>query len=220
MNRIILLGAPGAGKGTQADLLAQYLKIPKISTGDMLRSAVANGSELGNQAKDLMNAGKLVSDEIMLELIKARVINVEDCRQGFLLDGFPRTIVQAEGLWRAGIDIDYVVAIDVPEVEIIKRLTGRRVHLPSGRTYHLEFNPPQMPGIDNITGDPLVQREDDKIETVTARLAVYSQQTEPLIKWYQSANYKGKAQYIEVQGSGDLEEIHQRILQKLNLKKT
>lgn len=215
--RIILLGVPGAGKGTQADLLAKNLRIPKISTGDMLRAEIANNTALGGKIKELINSGKLVPDDLILKIIQQRITDA-DCANGFLLDGFPRTIAQAQGLWNLGIDIDHVIAIEVADAEVIKRLTGRRVHLPSGKTYHLEFNPPRVAGKDDVTGEPLIQRDDDKEATVRQRLAVYHQQTEPLLAWYKSDNYSGKAKYNVVSGVGSIMEIQQRILEILSAK--
>ena len=209
--KIIMLGAPGSGKGTQAEYLIEALQIPKISTGDMLRAAVAAGTSLGRKVKEVMEAGGLVFDEIILALIKERIA-LQDCLPGFLFDGFPRTIVQAEGLWHTNIDVDYIIEIQVPDLEIIKRLTGRLVHLNSGRIYHTEFNAPKVAGIDDVTGEPLVQREDDRRETVIQRLKVYHDQTEPLITWYQSKNYAGKAKYIQVSGLKKAHEVAQDIL--------
>ena len=181
--RIILLGMPGAGKGTQAQFLIEKYGIPQISTGDMLRAAIKTGTPLGAQAKSYMDRGALVPDEIVIALVKERV-KAPDCRQGFILDGFPRTIPQAEALRRAGIDIDFVVDIDVSDEEILRRMSGRRVHPASGRSYHVVFNPPSVAGKDDVTGEPLVQRDDDKEETVRKRIATYHAQTKPLVDYY------------------------------------
>lgn len=176
--RIILLGAPGAGKGTQANFIMEKYGIPQISTGDMLRAAIKAGTELGKQAKAVIDAGQLVSDEIILGLIKERIAQ-EDCANGFLLDGFPRTIPQADGLKEMGVDVDYVIEFDVADDVIVERMAGRRAHLPSGRTYHVVYNPPKVEGKDDVTGEDLVVRDDDKEETVRARLGVYHEQTAP-----------------------------------------
>ena len=181
--KLILLGAPGAGKGTQAAFICQKYGIPQISTGDMLRAAVKAGTPLGVQAKAVMDAGQLVSDELIINLVKERIAQ-PDCAQGFLFDGFPRTIAQAEAMKAAGVKLDYVLEIDVPFDFIIERMRGRRSHPASGRTYHIKFNPPKVPGKDDLTGEPLVQRDDDKEETVKKRLDVYSQQTRPLVDYY------------------------------------
>ena len=178
--RLILLGGPGAGKGTQANFVKERYQIPQISTGDMLRAAVKAGTELGTKAKEYMDAGKLVPDDVIIGLVKER-IQEPDCEKGFLFDGFPRTIPQADAMKDAGVPIEAVVDINVPDQEIIKRMSGRRAHLPSGRTYHIVFNPPKVEGQDDITGEPLIQRDDDKEETVRKRLEVYHDQTEPLI---------------------------------------
>ncbi|MBU0745011.1 MAG: adenylate kinase, partial [Gammaproteobacteria bacterium] len=183
--RIVLLGCPGAGKGTQAQYLAKHYNIPLISTGNMLRSAVEEGTELGLKVKQVMESGALVSDDIIMALVRER-LQLNDCKGGYLLDGFPRTIAQAESLYRAGIDVDYVIEIFVHEDDIVERLSGRRIHPESGRAYHLQYNPPKKPGIDDVTGETLVQREDDKEETIRKRLRVYHEKTEPLIKYYQS----------------------------------
>lgn len=211
--RIILLGPPGAGKGTQAQFIAEKYTIPQISTGDMLRAAVKAGTELGLQAKDIMASGGLVSDDLIIALVKER-IQEPDCRNGFLFDGFPRTIPQAEALVTAGIKIDKVVEIYVNDDEIVARLSGRRVHEPSGRVYHVEYNPPQQEGLDDITGDPLIQRNDDKEETVRNRLAVYHQQTEPLVSFYQQLQRAQPDQapvYARVDGVGSLQEVQTRL---------
>ncbi len=178
--RIILLGAPGAGKGTQATFIKEKFNIPQISTGDMLRAAVKAGTQLGLEAKRFMDSGGLVPDEVIIGLVKERIKDA-DCQAGFLFDGFPRTIPQAEAMKQAGVDIDYVVEIDVPDAAIVERMSGRRAHLPSGRTYHIKFNPPKVEGKDDITGEDLVQREDDRPETVMTRLRVYHEQTEQLV---------------------------------------
>lgn len=212
--RLILLGGPGAGKGTQAAFLTEHFEIPQISTGDMLRAAVKAGSPLGKEAKKVMDAGGLVSDEIIMGLIKER-LQEPDCRNGYLFDGFPRTIAQAEAMKNEGIDVDYVVEIAVPDEEIIRRMSGRRVHLASGRTYHVQFNPPREEGKDDVTGEPLIQRDDDKEETVRKRLQVYHDQTAPLIEYYsnwQRSGESGAPGYVRVDGIGDVEEIKQRIL--------
>lgn len=215
--KIILLGGPGAGKGTQAQYITEKYNIPQISTGDMLRAAVKAGTPLGLEAKKIMDAGGLVSDDIILGLIKERIAQ-DDCKNGFLLDGFPRTIPQAEAL-KELTDIDAVVEIDVDDDEIIRRMSGRRVHPGSGRTYHVVFNPPRVEGKDDVTGEDLIQREDDKEETVRKRLEVYHQQTEPLIefysKWAESGDPKAP-KYIRVDGIGKVEEIRDKIFQQLD----
>ncbi len=215
--RIILLGGPGAGKGTQANYIKERYGIPQISTGDMLRAAVKAGTPLGIEAKKVMDAGGLVSDEIILGLVKER-ISEDDCKNGFLFDGFPRTFAQAEALREQGVDIDAVVEIDVDDEEIIKRMSGRRVHPDSGRTYHVVFNPPKVEGKDDVTGEPLVQRDDDKEEIVRKRLHVYHDQTEPLIGYYSKWAEEGgpKApRYIRVPGVGKVEEIRDAIFSAL-----
>ena len=215
--KIILLGGPGAGKGTQAQYITEKYNIPQISTGDMLRAAVKAGTPLGLEAKKIMDAGGLVSDDIILGLIKERIAQ-DDCKNGFLLDGFPRTIPQAEAL-KELTDIDAVVEIDVDDDEIIRRMSGRRVHPGSGRTYHVVFNPPRVEGKDDVTGEDLIQREDDQEETVRKRLEVYHQQTEPLIefysKWAESGDPKAP-KYIRVDGIGKVEEIRDKIFQQLD----
>ena len=212
--RLILLGGPGAGKGTQAGFLARHFEIPQISTGDMLRAAVKADSPLGQEAKKVMDAGGLVSDGIIMGLIKQR-LREPDCENGYLFDGFPRTIAQAEAMKDGDIGVDYVVEIAVPDDEIIRRMSGRRVHLASGRTYHLVFNPPKTPGVDDVTGEPLIQRDDDKEETVKKRLRVYHQQTAPLVEYYSRwgrSGEPGAPAYVRVDGVGDVEDIKQRIL--------
>jgi adenylate kinase len=204
--RIILLGSPGSGKGTQAQFITQKYQIPQISTGDMLRAAVRAGTPLGVEAKKVMDAGGLVSDEIILGLISERIVET-DCENGFLLDGFPRTIAQAEGLNTMGIAIDHVVEIAVEDDDIINRMSGRRVHAESGRSYHIEFNPPQQAGLDDVTGEPLVQREDDQEETVRKRLEVYHQQTKPLVDFYQSASRSSAVKFSAVIGTGKVSDI-------------
>lgn len=209
--KVILLGPPGAGKGTQADYICEALAIPRISTGDMLRAAVKAGTPLGVEAKKVMDSGGLVSDEIILGLVAER-IREPDCANGYLFDGFPRTIVQAEGLEQAGVDIDKVVEIAVDDEEIVRRMSGRRIHEASGRTYHVEFNPPRQAGVDDVTGEPLVQRDDDREETVRKRLAVYHEQTAPLIAYYSSrASESATLEYARVEGVGSVDEIRNRI---------
>ena len=215
--RLILLGGPGAGKGTQVNYIKERYGIPQISTGDMLRAAIAAGTEMGNAAKAVMDAGQLVSDDIIIGLVKDR-IKQPDCAKGFLFDGFPRTIPQAEAMKAAGVPIDYVVEIDVPDAEIIKRMSGRRVHLASGRTYHLVFNPPRIEGKDDITGEDLIQRDDDNEDTVKKRLDVYHTQTEPLVAYY--SNWAGTGEgdgprYVKVTGTGKVEGIRDAIFQAL-----
>lgn len=214
--RLILLGAPGAGKGTQATFIKEKFNIPQISTGDMLRAAVKAGTALGLEAKKFMDAGGLVPDEVIIGMIKERIQDA-DCKDGFLFDGFPRTIPQAEAMKQAGVDIDYVVEIDVPDEEIIKRMSGRRMHLASGRTYHVIFNPPKVTGKDDVTGEELVQRDDDKEETVMKRLEVYHSQTKPLVEYYSSwAKNSDKApQYVKVDGIGKMDDIKQQIFEAL-----
>jgi adenylate kinase len=211
--RVILLGAPGAGKGTQAQFIMEHFGIPQISTGDMLRAAVKEGSELGRQAKEIMASGGLVSDDIIIALVKERIAR-DDCRNGFLFDGFPRTIPQAEAMKLAGVRIDHVLEIDVPDAVIIGRLTGRRVHPASGRVYHVEFNPPRIAGRDDVTGDELVHREDDREETVRQRLGVYHDQTAQLIGYYQGEQVNG-TRYHRIPGVGAVEEIRARVLAAL-----
>ncbi len=206
--RIILLGSPGSGKGTQAQFITQKYAIVQISTGDMLRGAVREGTPMGVAAKQVMDAGGLVSDDIILGLIKERIAQA-DCANGFLLDGFPRTIAQAEGLSAMGVKIDTVIEINVADEEIIKRMAGRRVHLASGRTYHIEFNPPKQPGIDDITGESLIQRDDDKEETVRTRLNVYHEQTKPLVDYYSAAEQQ--VNFSSIAGVGSVEEITKKV---------
>lgn len=211
--RVILLGAPGAGKGTQAQFIMEEFGIPQISTGDMLRAAVKAGTPLGLEAKKVMDAGGLVSDDIIIGLVKERIAE-SDCVNGFLFDGFPRTIPQAQALVDAGIDIDHVVEIDVDDAEIIERLSGRRVHPGSGRVYHLKYNPPKQDGVDDVSGEPLVQRDDDREETVRKRLEVYQAQTRPLVDFYQalaSAGGDKGPRYTCVAGVGSMDEIKQRV---------
>ena len=198
--RIILLGAPGAGKGTQAQYLTEKFSIPQISTGDMLRAAIKAGTELGKAAKKVIDAGQLVSDDIIIGLVKERVAQ-EDCKNGYLLDGFPRTLPQADAMKEFGIDVDCVVEIDVPDDEIVTRMSGRRAHLASGRTYHVVYNPPKVEGKDDVTGEELVVRDDDKEETVRERLGIYHSQTKPLIEYYRKDEADGKVNYIQVDGT-------------------
>lgn len=215
--RLILLGAPGAGKGTQAKFITEAYGVPQISTGDMLRAAVKAGTELGLKVKDIMASGGLVSDDIIIDLVKER-IKQADCANGFLFDGFPRTIPQAEAMQEAGVELDHILEIDVADEEIVARLSGRRVHQPSGRVYHIEHNPPQKEGLDDETGEPLILREDDKEETVRKRLEVYREQTHPLVDFYKklSANSKdGTPKYSRVEGVGSLQEIKARVLAAL-----
>lgn len=213
--RAILLGSPGSGKGTQAQFITEKFGVPQISTGDMLRTAVREGTPLGLEAKKIMGAGQLVSDAIILGLIQER-IQADDCRNGFLLDGFPRTIAQADGLAAMGVNLDHVLEIAVDDEEIIKRLSGRRVHPGSGRTYHILFNPPRQDGLDDETGEALVQREDDKEATVRKRLAVYHEQTKPLIGYYQSKAAEGLLKYSSVAGVGGVREITDKVLAALS----
>jgi adenylate kinase len=215
--KLILLGAPGAGKGTQAAFITEKYGIPQISTGDMLRAAVKAGTPLGLEAKKVMDAGQLVSDEIILGLIKER-LKQPDCAKGFLFDGFPRTIPQAEALRTQGVDLDLVLEIDVPDEEIIKRMSGRRVHTASGRTYHIVFNSPKVAGKDDVTGEDLIQREDDKEETVRKRLDVYHSQTKPLVEFYSKWAATGDARapkYRKVNGVGPLDGIREAVLAAL-----
>ena len=215
--RLILLGAPGAGKGTQATFICQKYGIPQISTGDMLRAAVKAGTPLGLQAKAVMDSGALVSDDIIIGLVKERIAQ-PDCAQGFLFDGFPRTIPQADAMKDAGVKLDYVLEIDVPFDAIIERMSGRRSHPASGRTYHVKFNPPKVAGQDDVTGEPLVQRADDQEDTVRKRLDVYSQQTRPLVDYYSQWAAREPAaapKYRAIQGTGSVEEITQRALAAL-----
>jgi adenylate kinase len=208
--RLILLGPPGAGKGTQANLIRQKFGIPQISTGDMLRAAIKAGTPLGKEARKVMDAGQLVSDDIIIDLVNERLKQM-DCQTGYLFDGFPRTIPQAEALNKAGCAIDYVLEIDVPDEEIITRMSGRRVHPASGRVYHVKFNPPRVEGKDDLTGEPLVQRDDDKEETVRRRLEVYRRQTRPLIEHYRHQPVK----YRRISGLGSVDEVTQRALAAL-----
>jgi adenylate kinase len=215
--RLILLGPPGAGKGTQANFIKEAYGIPQVSTGDMLRAAVKAATPLGLAAKKVMDQGALVSDDIIVDLVKER-LKAPDCAKGYLFDGFPRTIPQAEAMRDANVKIDYVLEIDVPDDAIIERMSGRRVHLPSGRTYHVKFNPPKAQGKDDATGEALVQRDDDKEETVRNRLAVYHAQTEPLITYYARWAARGDPaapRYRSVDGLGSVEEIRDRCLAAL-----
>ncbi|HXU92756.1 MAG TPA: adenylate kinase [Gallionella sp.] len=215
--RLILLGAPGAGKGTQANLIKERFNIPQISTGDMLRAAVKAGTPLGLAAKKVMDEGKLVSDDIIINLVKER-IKEADCANGFLFDGFPRTIPQAQAMKDAGVPIDYVVEVDVPDSEIIKRMSGRRVHPASGRTYHVVFNPPKVEGKDDLTGEDLVQRPDDVEDTVIKRLNVYHEQTKPLVDYYSAWAKSGEAKapkVVHVPGVGSVDAIRDAIFKAL-----
>ena len=215
--RIILLGPPGAGKGTQATLIKEKFNIPQISTGDMLRAAVKAGTPLGKAAKKVMDVGGLVSDDIIIDLVKER-IKQSDCANGYLLDGFPRTIPQAQAMKEAGIDVDFVVELEVPDSDIIQRMDGRRVHAVSGRTYHITFNPPKVPGKDDISGEDLVQRPDDEAGTVTKRLSIYHDQTKPLVEYYQAWQQSGDPRAphcINIPGIGSVESVSNRIFSAL-----
>jgi adenylate kinase len=216
--RLILLGAPGAGKGTQATFICQKYGIPQISTGDMLRAAVKTGSPVGLAAKKVMDSGGLVSDDIIIGLVKERIAQ-DDCAKGFLFDGFPRTIPQADAMKNSGVVLDYVLEIDVPFDAIIDRMSGRRVHVASGRTYHITFNPPKTAGVDDVSGEPLIQRDDDKEETVKKRLDVYSAQTRPLVDYYSGWAAKDASsapKYRRISGTGSVEEIKTRAFEALS----
>jgi len=213
--RIILLGAPGAGKGTQAQYIMEKYAIPQIATGDMLRAAVKAQTELGIAAKRIMDTGGLVSDDIIIGLVKDR-IKEDDCKNGFLLDGFPRTIPQAQALVDSNIDIDHVIEIDVPANTIIERLSGRRVHPASGRVYHTVYNPPKVAGKDDVTGDDLIQRDDDREETIRRRLDVYESQTRPLVDFYKNLQSANAPRYSHVLGVGSVEDIKQKVLASLD----
>jgi adenylate kinase len=215
--RLILLGPPGAGKGTQANFIREKFGIPQISTGDMLRAAVKAGTPLGLEAKKIMDAGGLVRDDIIIGLVEDR-LREPDCQKGYMFDGFPRTIPQAEAMKEAGVPIDYVLEIDVPDQEIIVRMSGRRVHLASGRTYHVKFNPPKAEGKDDVTGEPLIQRDDDQEATVRKRLEVYHQQTEALVKYYGDwarSGQTGAPRYRKIDGLGKVEAIRDRAFEAL-----
>ncbi|HZF71073.1 adenylate kinase [Sulfuricurvum sp.] len=213
--KIILLGAPGAGKGTQAQFLTKAFDIPQISTGDMLRAAIKAGTELGTLAKSFMDAGKLVTDEIIIGLVKERILE-DDCKNGFLLDGFPRTVPQADALKEAGVAIDAVIEIDVPDSVIVERMSGRRAHLASGRTYHVVFNPPKVEGKDDETGEELVQRADDKAEVVLDRLRVYHEQTAPLVNYYKGVSANDTSvKYITIDGTQPIDTVEKEILSQL-----
>lgn len=215
--KLILLGPPGAGKGTQATFIKDKFDVPQISTGDMLRAAVKAGTPLGLEAKKIMDAGGLVRDDIIIGLVKDR-LKEPDCRKGYMFDGFPRTIPQAEAMKEAGVSIDYVLEIDVPDEEIIVRMSGRRAHLPSGRTYHVKFNPPKVAGKDDVTGEDLVQRDDDKEETVNKRLEVYHTQTKALVDYYgkwAAGGQAGAPKYRKIDGLGKVEDIRDRAFDAL-----
>ena len=215
--KMILLGAPGVGKGTQAKYIVEKYGIPQISTGDMLREAIRDGTALGKKVKMVMDGGALVTDEIILDLVKERIAK-DDCANGFLFDGFPRTIPQANSLVSQNIQIDYVIEINVPDEEIVSRLSGRRLHLESGRVYHVDNNPPKVDGVDDITGEALVQREDDKEETIVERLNVYREQTEPLVSFYKKMSQEqgNKLSYQKTNGSGDSDVIKDVIFDMLD----
>jgi adenylate kinase len=218
--RIILLGLPGAGKGTQARFLIDRYRIPQISTGDMLRTAIKQGTPSGIRANDYMERGELVPDEIVIELVKER-LRAPDCARGFIMDGFPRTIRQAEALRDAGIGIDFIVEIEVSDDEILRRMSGRRVHLASGRSYHVDFNPPRVPGRDDVTGEPLIQRADDNEETVRQRIAVYHSLTKPLIAFYMKWRASGDPRaplYVNIYGKGSVEHIRDKLFAALAAK--
>ena len=211
--RIILLGGPGAGKGTQANYIKEHFGIPQISTGDMLRTAVNAGTDLGIAAKKIMDTGELVPDDIIINLVKERISQL-DCAKGFLFDGFPRTIPQADAMKTAGVQIDYVIEINVADAEMVKRMTGRRVHPASGRTYHVIFNKPKTEGKDDVTGEPLIQRDDDREETVKKRLEIYHKQTKPLVEYYSKWAINGEKcapKYIKIDGVGLVENIRNNI---------
>jgi adenylate kinase len=212
--RLILLGAPGAGKGTQAQFICEKFNIPQISTGDMLRAAIKNETPLGLQVKDVMASGGLVSDDIIIAIVKERITQA-DCKNGFLFDGFPRTIPQAQAMIDAGVDLDSVLEIDVKDEEIIQRLSGRRVHAASGRVYHVVYNPPKTAGIDDVSGEPLIQREDDKEETVRKRLDVYHEQTEPLVGFYKNLKTANAPKYLYVPGVGSVDDIRNAVFKAL-----
>ena len=213
--KVLLLGAPGAGKGTQAQFIKEAFNIPQISTGDMLRAAVKAGTSLGIEAKKIMDAGGLVRDDIIIGLVKER-IQEADCANGFLFDGFPRTLAQAEAMKEAGVVLDFVVEIDVPDEAIVERMSGRRVHLSSGRTYHLVYNPPKVAGKDDETGEDLIQRDDDQAETVQKRLNVYHEQTEVLVDYYGKQSVEtGLPGYIKVDGTQDVNEVKEHVLAQL-----
>lgn len=214
---IILLGGPGAGKGTQANYIKEHFSIPQISTGDMLRMAVKAGTELGIMAKKIMDEGGLVPDSIIINLVKARIAQ-PDCNEGFLFDGFPRTIPQADAMKAAGVPINFVIEIDVPDEEIIRRLSGRRTHPASGRTYHVIFNPPKVENRDDVTGEPLIQRDDDKEETIRKRLEIYHAQTKPLVEYYSkwaASGGRGAPKFIKIAGTGSVEDIRNAIFASL-----
>ncbi len=213
--KIILLGPPGAGKGTQAQFISEKYSVPQISTGDMLRAAVKEGTPLGVEAKKIMDQGGLVSDEIIMGLIKERIAK-DDCNSGYLFDGFPRTIGQAESMISEGIEIEAVVELQVDDEQIVERMAGRRAHLSSGRTYHIKYNPPKVEGIDDETGEPLVQRDDDKEDTVRNRLGVYHDQTKPLVDFYSDKAKSSDLKYIAIEGSGKLNDITQNIYKALD----
>ena len=212
--KVLLLGAPGAGKGTQAQFITQAFGIPQISTGDMLRAAIKAGTPLGLEAKKIMDAGGLVRDDIIIGMVKERIAE-PDCANGFLFDGFPRTLAQAETMVAAGVNLDAVVEIDVPDAAILERMSGRRVHLPSGRTYHVKYNPPKVAGKDDETGEDLVQRDDDKEETVKKRLAVYHEQTEVLVDFYSKLTGEHAPRYIKVDGTQPVETVKENVITAL-----
>ena len=212
--RIVLLGAPGAGKGTQAQFLMAKFGIPQISTGDMLRAAIKDGTELGKQAKAVMDAGQLVSDELIIGLVKERITQ-EDCQAGFLLDGFPRTIPQADAMKENGVNIDHVLEFDVPDEVIVERMAGRRVHSGSGRVYHLVYNPPKVEGKDDVSGEDLSIRPDDEESTVRKRLAIYHEQTKPLVSFYQAEAKSGNCQYLTIDGTQAVEKVNAILSERL-----
>ena len=213
--KLILLGAPGVGKGTQAQFIMEKYRIPQISTGDMLREAVREGTELGKKVKAVMDSGALVTDDIIIDLVKAR-IQKQDSADGFMFDGFPRTIPQAEALEAQGIEIDRVIEIAVPDEEILSRLSGRRIHEASGRVYHITNNPPEKDGVDDITGEPLIQRDDDREDTIRERLSVYREQTETLVEYYKTKSASSDLEYHAIDGLGETEQIRDLVFQILD----